>query len=539
MDLNLDLLTNLKDIIDRVDALTADQTTNLRDVQEAVLAGGQGNKGTEGSRLHDGSHEALPHLGHLRVGNLVDHRACGFCGLTGRCTDVDGSVVLDGQFGAGVFLDLVDHLALGANDFTDLVDGDLDRNDARSVGAHLIGGVDCLLHQIEDLQACVAGLCQCATQHLGVDAIELGVQLQSGDELTGTSDLEVHIAEAVFSTEDVGQGHSLLLAIDFTGHEAHCDTCDGGAQRHASLEQRQGRCTHGTHRRGAVGAHGLGDLADCVGELFTRRNHGLESALCEVTVANFAALGRTHAAGFAGRVRREVVLVHVTLRRNGRKVIQLLLHAEHSQGRHAQNLGLTALEESRTVDARKNLNLGAQGANGTQRTAIHTDFFAQGAVTDGLLLQRTECSLEFLFTLGELLGECFEHIGLDLVDCLFAGELAFSEKSLCELIANPLLDCCVLLVGVIQEDREFSGFLGGNLCNLHLSFAQCTNEGLCGLEAVSHDIFGRRNGACLDEVPFVFAAAGLNHHDGDIFRTVFGGHNTTGNNDIEDGALHL
>ena len=256
-------------------------------------------------------------------------------------------------------------------------------------------------------------------------------------------------------------------------------------------------------------------------------------------MANFAALGRTHTAGFAGRVRREVVLVHVTLRRDGRKVVQLLLHTEHSQGRHTQNLGFTALEESRTVDARKNLDLGTQRANGTQRTAIHTDFFAQGAVTNGLLFQRTECSLEFLFTLGELLGQCFEHIGLDLVDCLFAGELTFSEKRLGKLIANPLLNCCVLLIGVIQEDREFSGFLGGNLCNLHLSFAQRADEGLCGLEAVSHDIFSRRNGACLNEIPFVFATAGLNHHDGNIFRTVFGGHNTTGDNDIEDGALHL
>ena len=101
------------------------------------------------------------------------------------------------------------------------------------------------------------------------------------------------------------------------------------------------------------------------------------------------------------------------------------------------------------MDARKNLDLGAQRANGAQRTAIHTDFFAQGAVTNGLLFQRTECSLEFLFTLGELLGQRFEHIGLDLVDCLFAGELAFSEKSLGELIATPLLNRCVLLIGVI------------------------------------------------------------------------------------------
>ncbi len=37
---------------------------------------------------------------------------------------VNGAVVLDGDVSAGLVLDLVDHLALGADDLADLVDGD-------------------------------------------------------------------------------------------------------------------------------------------------------------------------------------------------------------------------------------------------------------------------------------------------------------------------------------------------------------------------------------------------------------------------------
>ena len=39
--------------------------------------------------------------------------------------DVDGAVVLDGDVSAGLVLDLVDHLALGADNLTDLVNRDV------------------------------------------------------------------------------------------------------------------------------------------------------------------------------------------------------------------------------------------------------------------------------------------------------------------------------------------------------------------------------------------------------------------------------
>ena len=78
-------------------------------------------------------------------------------------------------------------------------------------GRHLVRGVDRLLHHVEDVQAGVAGLLQRGGQDRGGDAVELGVELERGDELLGAGDLEVHVAEGVLGTEDVGEGDVVVL----------------------------------------------------------------------------------------------------------------------------------------------------------------------------------------------------------------------------------------------------------------------------------------------------------------------------------------
>ena len=235
-DLDLNLLANLQNVVDRLDALATDQATNLGNVEQAILAWGQGDECTKRRGLDDRADEAFADLRHLRVSDLVDHLARSFSGFASSGSNVDGAVIFDRQICAGVFLDLVDHLALRANDLTDLIHGNLDGDDARSVRAHFIRAVNSLVDQIKDGQASVAGLSKGATQDLGINTVEFGVELEGGDEVLGAGYLEVHVAEAVFGAENVGQGDSLLNAINFTGHEAHGDTGDGCAQRDASLE---------------------------------------------------------------------------------------------------------------------------------------------------------------------------------------------------------------------------------------------------------------------------------------------------------------
>ena len=140
--------------------------------------------------------------------------------------------------------------------------------------------------------------------------------------------------------------------VDLTGDEAHGDTGDGGPSRTPRLQQRQGGGADRAHRGGAVGAHGLGELADRVGELLARRQHGQQGAARERAVTDLATLRRTDATRLAGGERREDVLVHVTARLLRGERVELLLQREHVERADPQDLGLAALEQGGAVDAR-------------------------------------------------------------------------------------------------------------------------------------------------------------------------------------------
>src|SRR5262252_8514977 len=119
-DLHLDLVADLYHIVDVLDPGTAVQLADLGDVQQAVLAGQERDERAERGRLHHGAEEPLPHLRDVRVGDRVDRVPRRLRRGPVGGADVDGAVVLDGDLGAGVLLDRVDHLPLGADHLTDL-----------------------------------------------------------------------------------------------------------------------------------------------------------------------------------------------------------------------------------------------------------------------------------------------------------------------------------------------------------------------------------------------------------------------------------
>ena len=251
-------------------------------------------------------------------------------------------------------------------------------------------------------EAGVLGLLERGGQHRGGDAVELGVELERGDELLGAGDLEVHVAEGVLGTEDVGEGDVVRLAVDLLGDQAHGDTGDGGLERHTGVQQRHGGGADRAHRGRAVGAERLGDLADRVGELLARRQHRHERALGERAVADLAALGRADAAGLTGGVRREVVVVHVALAGHRGEGVELLLHAEHVQRGDAQDLGLATLEQRRAVHPRDGLDLGGERADVRDATAVDADLVLDDALADQLLGQRAVRGGDLLLAALEL-----------------------------------------------------------------------------------------------------------------------------------------
>ncbi|CAB4709557.1 unannotated protein [freshwater metagenome] len=381
----------------------------------------------------------------------------------------------------------------------------------------------------------VLGLRERGTEHLGGDAVELGVELQGRDELARAGDLEVHVTERVLGAEDVGQGDVLRGAVDLVGDQAHRDAGDGSAKRDAGLQQRQRGGADRAHRGGAVGAHRLGELTDRVGELLARRQHGQQRTARERTVADLAALGRAHAAGLAGRERREDVLVHVAARLLRGESVELLLQLEHVERGDTQDLGLAALEERRAVHARDHADLGVQRADVGQAATVHADLVAQDALAHDLLADRAERRADLLLATLELAGELVEHRCLDLIGLGLALELVDDNQRGGDVALRGGLDGGVHVVLVVEEDRELLHRLGGDVGQLLLGLAQLLDEGLGGVEATGHDLLGRRLDAVLDQGPGLLGGLGLDHHD----RDVAGLGHPASDDHVEHGLLEL
>ena len=70
-----------------------------------------------------------------------------------------------------------------------------------------------------------------------VDAGDLDIHLQSGDTVHGTGNLEVHVAQEVFQTLDVGQ-HGQFAAF-LVRNQTHRDARNGSMDRNAGVHQAQ------------------------------------------------------------------------------------------------------------------------------------------------------------------------------------------------------------------------------------------------------------------------------------------------------------
>ena len=531
----------LEHVLDGVDTLAVGQVADLGDVQQAIGTRGQVHEGTEGGGLHNLAVVGLAGFRHVRVGDGVDDLLGLFSTLAALGRDEHGTVILDGDLGAGLFLDLIDHLALRTDDLADLVDRNGGGDDARRERAHLGRAVDALVDDLEDGGAGFLGLLQGRGQNVGRNAVELGVELQGGDEFRGAGDLEVHVAEGIFGTEDIGQGLEDVLAVDVTGHQAHGDARDRSLQRNACGEQGQRGGAHGTHGGGTVGTDSLGDLTDGVRELLAARQHRHESLLGEGAMADLTALRRTDATGLAGGIRRHLIVVHVTLGLRTGQCVNLLLHLEHVQGGDAQNLGLATLEQGGTVHARHDVHLGGQGADVTQATAVDAVILGQDTTAHDLALQLLEGVADLLVLLGVVhVGELFREGGLDafldLVDAILTRQLLGDGQSLIEIGVRNLVNTVVQVLGVLREELEFLGFLRGDLLELGLGLADHLDERLGGFETTGDDFLVRLGLAfVVDEVPGVLAGTGFDHGDGDV--TVLD--DAAGDHDFEHGALTL
>src|SRR6185312_16931438 len=129
---DLQRVANFGDILDALDEVGC----QLVDPDQAFLAWQNLHEGADVHHALDGAVVFLANLDIL--GDGADRRDGALRRLAVGGGDIDRAVVFDLDRRAGVLLDLADHLAAGADDRADLVWTDLDRDDARRVGGHLL-----------------------------------------------------------------------------------------------------------------------------------------------------------------------------------------------------------------------------------------------------------------------------------------------------------------------------------------------------------------------------------------------------------------
>ena len=260
------------------------------------------------------------------------------------------AVVHDVDLDAGGFDDGANLLAAGSDQVADLVGGDGEHEQARRVLRHVAAVLgERLIHDVENLQARLAGLLERLAHQRDADAADLDIHLQRGDAGARAGNFEIHVAVVIFGAGDIGE-HGGVVAFD---HQAHGDAGAGRTQRHAGIHQRERAAADGGHGRGTVGFQNVGNQTHGVGEVGFRRKQVGQSALGERAVSDFAASRAAQEFHFAHGERREIVVQHEALEGIGLEeqieALHVFLGAERQRG---QRLRLAAGEERRTVHAR-------------------------------------------------------------------------------------------------------------------------------------------------------------------------------------------
>src|SRR5690606_20964278 len=371
--------------LDHIGGLGNAVGSQLRNVNQTVARAEEVHESAEVRGLDD---RAFVDFADFRFGNdRMNPLLGGFDFLAVRRCDLHRAVIFDVDLGAGLFHDFADDLAARTDNITDLVGRDVHHFDARSEFAEFFTrGRKSLRHFAENVDATALGLFQSDLHDLFGDTVDLDVHLQRGDAVFRTGNLEVHVAEVIFITEDVGQNGEAFAFLD----QAHGYTGNRTCKRNACIHESQRRAANGCHRGRAVRFRDLGNGADRVRELLSGRQHRMDCAPGKLAMADFATARRTHAAGFTNRVRREVVVQHERLLVGaGQGVDHLFVFAGAERGNN-DSLRFTAGKQGRTVGARQKADFRYNRTNGLEIAAIDAAAGVENVPANDLGLQMLE-----------------------------------------------------------------------------------------------------------------------------------------------------
>src|SRR5262249_8098335 len=132
------------------------------------------------------------------------------------------------------------------------------------------------------------------------------VELDARDAAHRAGHLEVHVAEVVFVSHDVGEEHKAVAFLD----EADGDAGDRIADGYASVHERERAAAHAGHAARTVRLGDIGDHANRVREFIDTGDDGFEAALGQGAVADFTPARPADRLALADAVGWEVVIQH-------------------------------------------------------------------------------------------------------------------------------------------------------------------------------------------------------------------------------------
>ncbi len=276
-------------------------------------------------------------------------------------------------------------------------------------------------HFAQDMRAALMRLRKRRFHDLFGDTGDLDVHLQRGNALARPGDLEIHVAQMILVTQNVGQDGKLLALQD----QAHRDAADRPLDRHARVHKAERATAHRRHRRRAVRLRNVAGDADGVGKFFLRRQHCVQRAPGELAVADIAAARRAKAANLAHRIGWEVIVQHEMLIAEPCQPIDHLLGILGAQRRGRDGLRLAAGEQRRTMRAGQEMDLGFDRADLRRGAPVDASAIAQDRAAHdfGLqLLDQLLCGHLFLrgavghCRLG-LAASCVQHVGAVGLEC--------------------------------------------------------------------------------------------------------------------------
>src|SRR5438874_4366175 len=234
-----------------------------------------------------------------------------------RRVDVDRAVVFDVNFGASLRDDALDRLATWADKCADFLRVDLDCLDPRRVLRQLWPRlVDPGAHDFENFRARFFCAQNRFSHDLVADAWKFQIELVTGDAGLRAAQLEIHVAEMIFGTDDVGEQLVTFQLSVFAvfSDETDRDSCDRRFDGHTGVHQRQHPAANARHRCRSVRFHDFAGDTNGVTKIVCARHDWFERALCQGSVANLAPARPAGPPGFADAEWRKIVMQNEPLR---------------------------------------------------------------------------------------------------------------------------------------------------------------------------------------------------------------------------------